>query len=65
MLCELLNTWENWNSRTALVNTLLRGRGDAAGDMADRDIAEIAEVRPLEALRANSGLVRLLSGWQW
>ena len=65
MLRELLSTWENWNSRTTLVNTLLRGHGDGVQDKIDRDIKKFPEVHPLDALRANSELVRLLSGWQW
>ena len=65
MLRELLSTWENWNSRATLVNTLLRGHGDDARAITDGDIDKIAEVHPLDALRANSELVRLLSGWQW
>lgn len=65
MLRELLATWENWNSRTTLVNTLLRGHGDDARDKIDHAIDKVPEVHPLDALRANSELVRLLSGWQW
>lgn len=65
MLRELLSTWENWNSRTTLANTLLRGNGDDARDKTDRDIDKVPQVHPLDALRANSELVRLLSSWQW
>ena len=65
MLRELLSTWENWNTRTTLVNTLHRAHGDAARDVIDRDIEKTPQVHPLDALRANSEIVRLLSGWQW
>ena len=65
MLRELLSMWENWNSRTTPANTLLRGHGDAARDKTDRDIDKLPDAHPLDALQANSELVRLLSGWQW
>ncbi|MHC1561806.1 hypothetical protein ACR9E3_22835 [Actinomycetospora sp. C-140] len=65
MLRELLTTWENWSARDTLTRALNNVTTDNARDRLHGAIAVTPQVDPLDALRAASELVELLTAWRW
>ena len=65
MLRDLLSTWETWSARETLTRAL-GNIADADGrDRITKGLAEMPWVSALDALRDNTELVELLTGWQW
>jgi hypothetical protein len=63
---ELLQMWDHHHARQTWEGILRKDQTSAEGaQVAQRALAEIPDVTALDALKANTELVRLLTGRRW